>query len=515
MPVTERVQALGDWSLQLRPDTPWSVRNSISTPFSQIVITEGRLPISTLTDTVALASSIYTGVMLRPGPQLGLSGVGLQWYLGGTDTTLGPGLATTLTISAGSLSTAMTTVLSGTGLSSGTISAGTVAAYSGADVLRLVALRQLADQLGFEYRIKPNLTVDVGTSSTLYGATPTAVVVRRTGPREMASPYGLVGTVDSTWDWEGYASAAIVWTTSQRATAGGASTYRNAAGSAMTIYRGWEFTDAPSGAAGGIATQLLSTVDRAVRTVEVTSSDYAVTGTVACGASIFIYDVDLKLTDTTNQQLFGGSVIHPVSARVMSVTWPIQRGMGVYVRSHNGTSASYVDLTDYIEWESGDTRFEVSTAAQVLAPQRSTTLQDLWSPWQSYAAEWRAQTGPDPAIGNGTITASYRRLGTALSLKLEITSGTTSTYGVGTMAVTMPPSCVARTGGGTQLGESTYQSAAGAVHPGTAYVFAGGTTIYFAVDTSPWTYADGNTNTPFTWAAGSKINLNMTIEIDP
>lgn len=517
MPITERVMALGDWSLKLRDDTPFSVRNSISTPFSQLVVTPGRLPSVSLTDTIALGQALYCGVILRPGPQFELAGCGLLWYLQGGDLSFGAGFASTLSYSAGTLSSAVSTVLSGTSFTSGTVSSATVVAYTGADVLRGAVLAKLANEAGFEFRIKPTRAIDVGTPATLYGSSPTAVVVADRGPKEVVTPYGLTGSVASTWDYEAYASATVVWTSSQRATAGGGSPspYRDPAGTAMTIYAGYEFADAPSGAAGAIATQLLSTVNRAVRTVEVTSAEYATTGTVACGGSVWLYDVDSGLVDRTQQIMFGGKVITPISARVMSVTYPLLNGYGVYVRAHNGTSASYVDLTDYIEWEGGDTRFEVSTAAQVLAPQRSTTLQDLWSPWQSYAAEWRAQTGPDPAIGNGTITASYRRLGTALSLKVEINSGTTSTYGVGTMAVTMPPSCVARTGGGTQLGESTYQSAAGAVHPGTAYVFAGGTTIYFAVDTSPWTYADGNTNTPFTWAAGSKINLNMTIEIDP
>ena len=81
MPITERVMALGDWSLQLKPDTPFSVRNSISTPFSQLVVTPGRLPSVSLTDTIALGQALYCGVVLRPGPQFELAGCGLLWYL--------------------------------------------------------------------------------------------------------------------------------------------------------------------------------------------------------------------------------------------------------------------------------------------------------------------------------------------------------------------------------------------------------------------------------------------------
>lgn len=518
MPITERIQAVGDWSLRLRDDTPTSIRAQISTPFGLLVVTRAKLPSTALTDSIALTNALYAGVCLRPGPQFELGGCGLLWFLQGTDATFGNGFLSTVSIAAGSLSTAVTTVLSGTGFTSGTIAAGTVNAYEGADVTRGMVLRQLAEQLGYEFRIKPDLTVDVASAATLYGSSPSAVVVRRVGPKEVASPYGIVGTVASTWDFESYASAVVVWTTSERKVDASESTYRGPTGSPMTIYRGYEFADAPSGAASAIATTLKARSNRAVRTVTVTSEDFAVTGTVGCGGTVWLHDVENGLVDTTQQLAFGGNIIQPVSAKVQSVTYPVERGMGCYYRLHDGTNVTYTDISDWIEWESPGVQFEVSTAAQTLTDERNATLQDLWSPWQPYAAEWRAQTGPDPAIGNGTIKAAFRRLGTALSIRVEITSGTTSTYGVGTMAVTMPPGCVARAGAGTQLGEAIFTSDASAVHPGTAYVnpaISDGTTIYLAVDTSPWTYADGATDTPFIWAAGSKINVNMTIEINP
>lgn len=513
MPVTERVMGIGDWSLRLRDDTPTSVRQSIDTPFGLLVITEGRLPTASLIDATALNQALYAGVCLRPGPQFELGGVGLLWFLQGTGQTFGPGLATTLSISAGSLSTAMTTVLSGTGLSSGTISAGTVAAYSGADVLRGQVLRQLADQLGFEFRVNPDLTVDVGTAATLYGSSPSAVVVRRVGPKEVASPYGIVGTVASTWDYEGYASSAIVWTTSERQTAGGASAYRGPTGSLMTIYKGYEFTDAPSGAGSGIATQLVSEVNRAVRTVEVTSSDYAVTGVAECGGSVWLYDPDNGLYDTTQQVTFGGGIIQPISARVMSTTWPVERGMGVYYRLHDGTNVSYVDLSDYIEWESPGARFEVSTAAQWLAPQRSTTLQDLWSPWQPYACEWRATT-TNPTLGNGVLDASFRRLGTACDVRITLTIGSTSTGGTGNWVFTMPPGCAARTVSNSYaLGKTIYSDGGVTFYEGGCYVVSAGTDIYPTDGGSPFTNV--SSTVPFAWAAGDTLNITLTLEIDP
>jgi hypothetical protein len=514
MPVTERLMALGDWSLRLRDDTPWTVRNSIKTPFTVLLVTEGRLPVVGLTDTIALASATYAGVVLRPGPQLELGGCGLEWFLSGSDSTFGAGFVASLSISSGStLSSAVSTVLSGTGFTAGTVSSGTVAAYSGADVTRGMVLRQLAEQLQYEYRIKPNLTVDVGTAATLYGSSPSAVVVRQVGPREVVAPFGLQGTVANSWDWEDYASQAVVWTSSERATAGGASTYRGPGGALMTIYKGWEFTDAPAGAASGIATQLVSTVNRAYRTIEVTSDDYLVTSVVPCGGSVWVHDVDNGLVDTSNQVLFGGGVIHPVSARVVAATFPIEKGAGVYLRAHDGTNVTYTDLTDYVVWESPGVRMEVSTAAQFLAPRVSRILQDLWSPWQTYTPTFSAQTTP-AAIGNGTTTGAFRRLGTSVEVRATVTMGTTTTYGAGTFTISLPSGVTGRTGVAYQLCPVLMvDSSTGNGHQGTGYVLGGGGVINIAVATSPWTYADNAT--PFAWANADSISLSMTLEVDP
>ena len=516
MTITERVMALGDWSLNLKPDTPYSVRTAISTPFSQLVVTQGRLPSVSLTDSIALGRALFCGVILRPGPQFELGGCSLLWYLRGGDQSFGAGFASTLSYSAGTLSSALSTVLSGTAFTVGTVSAASVSAFSGADVLRGDVLYRLASEAGFEYRINPSRSIDVGTAATLYGASPSAVVIADRGPKEVATPFGLTGSVASTWDYEGFASASVIWTANERVTAGGASSYRDPAGTAMTIYRGWEFSDAPYGAASGIATQLLSTVNRPVRTVEVTSSEYAVTGSVQCGGSVWLFDPDQGLVDRSQQVLFAGRVITPISARVMSVTWPVLPGMGVYVRSHNGSSASYVDISDYVEYESGDTRFEVSTAAQWLAPQRNTTLQDLWSPWQPYACEWRATT-TNPTLGNGTLDASFRRLGTSVDVRITLVIGTTSAGGAGSWAFILPPNTAPRTvTGGYATGKAMLLDAGTAAYDGSCYVAAGDTTLYVTDGGSPWANVTADAGgVPFAWGAGDSININLTFECAP
>ena len=63
MSVTERVMALGDWSLTLTPETPDVLLKQIATPFSQIVITPARFNPETVTDTVIADAALYAGVV--------------------------------------------------------------------------------------------------------------------------------------------------------------------------------------------------------------------------------------------------------------------------------------------------------------------------------------------------------------------------------------------------------------------------------------------------------------------
>lgn len=449
MSVTERVMALGDWSITLKPETPATVLDAITMPFGQIVImpTNGFSP-SNITDAVMLAAATYTGVCTRPGPQRELGGCSLAWYLG--DETGGNGVYepgwnfTTATTNASAVASA----LNFSSFTSGTISAGNFgpANYSGAQLpTRRALLDAIARNSNYEWRITPARAVSVGTAATLYGSTPTAVLVRSHGGRDVSAPFGIDGGAHSTWDWETYGSKAYVYGLHGYGSSGGASAYRDPAGNLMTIIRAFEQTDAPPASEPTIAAWWLSQINRTVRTVTADSTEFAVTGTVPCGGSVYLYDPDQKLYDLAVQVTFAGRTIHPVTARVQAVTWPVEKGMGVYYRTHDGTAATYVDLSDYVQWESPGATFELSTSAQSLAPPSSPPpLQTHFSPWQKYAAEWRG-TVTNPAIGNGLITARFRRLGTSLMVTGSVLFGSTTTYGSGEWRVTLPPSCATTT----------------------------------------------------------------------
>ena len=533
MPVTERVMAMGDWSIRLRPDTPIALRQSISTPFALVYITPARLPATALIDATIEASAMWAGVVFRPGPQFELGGVGLEWFLG--DGQGGAGwLLSGWTVAAGTLSDAITRIMSDNTsvvpvgcIAKGTSGSGSVAAWNTGPTTRRDALETLTRQFAYEWRVNPDRTLDVNSVANLYGASPLAIIERRSGPEEIAAPYGVTGSVSSTWDFEDFGSMTFVWSTSGWGYAGGPSSYYDPDGVALTVVRNYEITDAPSGTQDTIADWWLSQVNRSVRTVEVTAEKYSVTNTVPVGSSVWLYDPEQNLFDTSNQVQHAGRTITPVSARLMAATWPIERGQGVYYRIHDGTSATYIDLTDWVEWERPGSKWEVSTASQSLAPPPvGTSIQALYSPWQSYDATWQ-QTVIGLTLGNGTVNCRFRRLGTSLDIAGRVVLGSTTTLGVGWFGVTMPPNCIARTAAGRQTGTwsaidvdttNTHYSGICWVDP----TVSSGATIYFGTDGNPVdpvrnTYnVPGYTNdwSPFLWGPNDEFTFNITCEVE-
>ena len=77
------------------------------------------------------------------------------------------------------------------------------------------------------------------------------------------------------------------------------------------------------------------------------------------GSRIWLYAPPVVM-DAANPLQFRGRVCYPVAVRLMGLTWPITRGMGVYLRTNKG-AVVWHDLTNYVAWESGDVQLEVDS----------------------------------------------------------------------------------------------------------------------------------------------------------
>lgn len=441
MSVYQRVQALGEWEIQLKEGTSKAVRDLI-TPFSHLLVMPTGLYANRLTDAAILSASLYTGVVLRTvGRSLKFGGQGLGWWLGDSDDK-GAILESGVTQSAASLST-WVTALRPSSLAAGTVtSPGGSLSQSYQWVTRRQALDSVCSAFGVEWRVNHDFTLDVATAATLYGSTPTAITLPAGGGNDPALA-GLEATVAVEQDYFDYASKVYVQGPGGRGSSGGASAYRDGQGNLATFTRVVDSPDCPPGSESTVAGNLLNlwSSTNGQQEISVSASRYGITRLLAPGANLYVYDPEFGLVNTANQVHHQGIMTYPVSVRVLGVRWPVEQGMAVLLRYYSGGSYVYLDLTDYVEFESGAATLEVSWNQRSLGgefqPASPRTEQYQAGAWATYTPSWTS-SGSAPSLGNGTSVGGYRREGTTLHTRGQLNVGSTSTVGTGEIRLSLP-----------------------------------------------------------------------------
>ncbi len=138
-----------------------------------------------------------------------------------------------------------------------------------------------------------------------------------------------------------------------------------------------------------------------------------------------------------------------------------------------------------------------------------------WAPWDAYDVEWTASSS-NPAIGNGTLGAAYRREGSLCFLRGKIHMGTTTTFGSGEWRLSLPfdvlPSGRFSIGGVNdfQVG-NTLMVCAGTTYSG--FIWATSQDYMRLVVSAS---ASVTSASPASWAANSSnwLSWSITIEMD-
>ncbi|GAA4358385.1 hypothetical protein [Angustibacter luteus] len=153
------------------------------------------------------------------------------------------------------------------------------------------------------------------------------------------------------------------------------------------------------------------------------------------------------------------------------------------------------------------------TGEVVTAAMNNTEIRDalagIQAGWTSYTPAWTA--GANPVIGNGSIAGAYLQVGKRVDFRIDVTMGSTTTYGSGQWRLSLPTTPVARIW--RWLANCYDASASGYYGAWAAWLSSGPYAIVWA----PATTAGNNDRaigaaSPFTWATGDVLSVNGTYE---
>jgi hypothetical protein len=133
--------------------------------------------------------------------------------------------------------------------------------------------------------------------------------------------------------------------------------------------------------------------------------------------------------------------------------------------------------------------------------------------WTTYVPTWTA-SGTAPAIGTGTRSGWYQRIGKTVLVNISFTMGSTTTFGTGTYSIGLPLTSV-NTAGRGWTGSAVAVDSGSTVYTGTAFIGpnANSCLVYTptgAGGSSPSQWAATN---PHTWALNDAFFISLAYEI--
>lgn len=369
----------GRWSVQLSPDTPRVVMDVLDVRqrgFAHVVVTPTPVPVEGLSDAGMLSLARFTGVFLSQPSDFGLEGAGVAHWLG--DTTRGPFYPGGLTTAAGTFAQWAAV------LKPSFLSAGVVAPLAGNHVFTyprtylMEALTDVCARFGAEWRVNPDFSFDMGWLEHLFRKVPVATVVPRGEGGRDFSTIGVTGDLRLSRDVEDWVRAvrfysgdqdAPTLTTASSPVGPSDEKFRNPSGGAAEVHMRVENYTAGADAAS-LAGRAYQKDAFPRQQFTVTTGEYDIGSDVRVGDNLNVFDPSRGIHDLTNPLLYRGQTIYPEVIRCVGSTWPVREGMGVYFRYFVKVSSSWVprwlDLTNYVQWESGVTSVEVGAAPRKL-----------------------------------------------------------------------------------------------------------------------------------------------------
>ena len=396
--------APGQFNVQLdKTITPNTIINQLDA-WGNIVIVPADLNVQEFSDATLLGAASYVGIVysLEIGDEenVVLNGQGMVAYLGTSDSTGMPiaetgGPTGVRSYTNETLENVLDTTGTPKGLlrdesgNQGPIKKGTITDtgtnYTGSHYTEsaLKAIKYVCQEVGAEFKISTTGFLSAGPSSSLFAGhstDPTSIIVRNQSGEDPnitgLTTTSLVAQYDASEfvnKVELVASKYGFEANYGQATAS-SNPYKDIFGNTLKRTQYISDPQTPGTSKTTRASAYLNELNEIKKTLNVSLEEYDIAGDFSVGDKIFIHDPDIGFVDTEADRIadsrsnlfettYQGQILNPTKIRILGLTWPVKNGYGVFYRKSDG---SYIELTDYMLWETGDVQLEIGDVAPSL-----------------------------------------------------------------------------------------------------------------------------------------------------
>ena len=373
MAVTQTLRALGSWDLSLREDTPAEVWDNLDY-FGHLAIHMGRQNPQIAADSL-LKSARYVGVLRKKsesGMPKKIGGLDVAMWLGDPDNKSDV-VETELTVN-GTFQDVIADVLAGfDAVQPGTIYS-VAETFSG--IFQFQSRRQIIDYIcqtigEMAWRVNGDATLDAGRETDLFVTNPEVAVIRKQKnlPSLAGSEVDMFmrsfdGLLETDQDVEDLTTRVLLmaqgmngqFVAAAKDAPPGTHPFLDMHGNPIKFTRIVQESETSEGNAEARAQLALNRFLGTRDALNLSTDFYDVTGVARVGDYLWVHDPIMNLVDNANEVIFRGQRLNPLKLQMTETTWPVVRGMSVFYRHYMG---DWVDLTDYIVWESGSTNIVV------------------------------------------------------------------------------------------------------------------------------------------------------------
>lgn len=357
MPVSEVLQAVGSWSINLKPNTPRAILDSTLDYFGHVAIVPGRVNPTALGDNT-LNAARYVGVLRSKdiGDRNTIGGGNLLLWLGDEDDK-GNVLENMTTFVTASFPNTIRALLP-PAITEGNLHS-VPGLYSGTHQWQTprVAISYVCDTLNAKFRINNDGTLDAGLASDLFVTNPRCIIARRSWGHDLQYA-GLPGAFETSRDVQDFTTRVVLLAqgTGADIATGSANInptlnpYKDIHGNTIVRTRLVSESDTTSGNATARAQLQLNRFSGTRNALQLSTAEYDIKGEFSVGDSVWVFDPDAGLVNNSNEITYRGQRINPISLQVVESAWPVTDKMTVAYRDKNGV---WTDLTDYVQFETG------------------------------------------------------------------------------------------------------------------------------------------------------------------